>query len=346
MTDSSRSRRIALAWAVAGLAGAGLAATASEVRRYELPGSDGVPELQVVDLDAGALVQATWPGGRRAHLVWGDGRPLLAAAPAGSGDVDPGAANAIPHSRPGYGRGRIARAWLVDATGRYAHGVLGDRLEASGLRVELRDGTRAALTLDDGSVFEDLLPRVADVDGDGWEDVVLVRSYRDAGAALAVVAPIGGTLSIIAETPAIGVPYRWLNPVGVGDVDGDGRPEISYVETPHIGGVLRVGELDRDGWREEGARRGYSNHAMGSTVLEMGTVADLDGDAIAEIVLPTQDRRSLAVLSFADGRFAERQRFQNPRPIATAVRVVDLDDRGGVDIVYGLDDGRLVVIRR
>ena len=33
---------------------------------------------------------------------------------------------------------------------------------------------------------------------------------------------------------------RWLNPVGVPDLDGEERAEIAAVITPHIGGTLKV----------------------------------------------------------------------------------------------------------
>jgi hypothetical protein len=81
------------------------------------------------------------------------------------------------------------------------------------------------------------------LDGDGTEEVVMVRSYLDKGSALAVLRVSDGALGILAETPAIGQPSRWLNPVGAGDFDGDGRIEVAYVQTPHIGGILRIWRL-------------------------------------------------------------------------------------------------------
>ena len=50
-----------------------------------------------------------------------------------------------------------------------------------------------------------------------------------------------------AATPFIGTPRRWLAPVGVADLDGDGRAEIAYVETPHRDKVLMLenGQISR-----------------------------------------------------------------------------------------------------
>ncbi len=37
----------------------------------------------------------------------------------------------------------------------------------------------------------------------------------------------GNELSIIAETPPIGIPHRWLNPAGIADFDGDGVADLA-----------------------------------------------------------------------------------------------------------------------
>ena len=66
-----------------------------------------------------------------------------------------------------------------------------------------------------------------------------------------------------AATPFIGRPHRWLAPLGVADLDGDGRVEIAYVDRPHLAKVLRI-------WRYEGGRLrhladvpGLTNHRIG-----------------------------------------------------------------------------------
>ncbi|MSQ70451.1 MAG: hypothetical protein EXR27_04035 [Betaproteobacteria bacterium] len=88
----------------------------------------------------------------------------------------------LPDSRPGAGRNDIALAWLAAPTTRYAHGVLGDAIEAAALRVRLREGAELRYDLPSDSVFEDLQPRVLDLDGDGRDEIMVVRSRLDAGA--------------------------------------------------------------------------------------------------------------------------------------------------------------------
>ena len=109
------------------------------------------------------------------------------------------------------------------------------------------------------SVFVDRLARLAEVDGDGRDEVIVVRSYLDAGAALAVYEVRGGALRRMAEAPAIGRPSRWLNPVGLADFDGDGVPELAAVITPHIGGILKTYSVEGDVLVEEvGSGRGVA----------------------------------------------------------------------------------------
>jgi hypothetical protein len=255
-------------------------------------------------------------------------------------------ADALPDGETGRGVNDVAAAWLIEPTERYGHGVLGDAIEAGGLRVRLRDGAELDFRLPADSVFEALRPWVIDLDGDGRDEVIVVRSYLDAGAALAFYGVRDGEIVQLAETDPIGRAYRWLNPAGVGDFDGDGGLEIAYVETPHIGGILVILSF-RDGrLHQKGRLQGFSNHALGSRRLGLSAVLDLDGDGAEELILPAAGRRALKIVSFAGGEIRELGAIAQRAAIVTDFQLRDRDGNGRPDIAYGLADGTLVELLR
>ncbi len=241
------------------------------------------------------------------------------------------------------GRGDLTEAYLTGPTSRYRHGVLGDAIEASGLSVRSRSGAILEFKLPPDSVFEDLAPRLHDIDGDGRDEILVVRSYLDAGAALAVLGVKDGKLELIAETAPIGQPNRWLNPIGVADFDGDGRPEVALVKTPHIGGILEVYELGGRELKMEHSARGFSNHFIGSRDLDLSHLADMDGDGIADIVVPSADRSALRVVSFAGGVFKDLGESPLPARVSTRMAVIDLDSGA---FAFGLASGVLAIVHK
>ena len=252
----------------------------------------------------------------------------------------------IPHASVAFGKRNIRSAWFVSPTLRYQHGILGDAIEAGGLAVEGIDGRRHEFMLGKDSVFEDLLPRLHDIDGDEADEILVVRSYLQAGAALSVYGLRDGALVQVAEALPIGRPSRWLNPIGAADFDGDMQIELAAVITPHIGGWLVLFRQDGTRLVELGRWFGYSNHAIGSTVLGLATILDANDDGVMDIVLPAQDRSILKVVTVADGKFEELQSIKNASAISTSIVSVDLDGNGLKDIVYGLANGSLTMIRR
>ncbi len=191
--------------------------------------------------------------------------------------------------------GDIRWASYSDATTRYDHGILGDAVEAAGLRVMTTDKGPCDLNvlLPEHSVFEDVAPRIADLDGDGRNEVVVVETHRDLGAALAVYGLRGGKLVKLDATPNIGATHRWLAPVGIADLDGDGKTEIAYIDRPHLARILRVWRWSDGRLVEVAAASGLTNHRIGESDIA-GGVRDC-GQGPEMIVADTKFSRVLAV---------------------------------------------------
>ncbi|MFW2543637.1 FG-GAP repeat domain-containing protein [Primorskyibacter sp. 2E107] len=188
----------------------------------------------------------------------------------------------VTNAKPGGGRheswaphgARLTmHAGFDQLTDEYGHGILGALRDAKVLTVHLRLPGDARITcpkgvqLPEGQVFEDIAPRLADLNGDGLPEIIAVRSTVRGGASLVVFDRMGREL---AATPPIGRRNRWLAPVGVADLDGDGLVELAYVDRPHLARILRVWRFEKGSLREVAALEGYSNHQIGWDVIAGG----------------------------------------------------------------------------
>ncbi len=235
--------------------------------------------------------------------------------------------------------GGIARAWYGAPTRRYAHGILGDRIEAGEL-VAVAGGATYRADAPDGGVFEDLTPRIADLDGDGRNEVVVIESGAGAGAALGIYGLVRGQLTRLAATPPIGRTNRWRNPALIADLDGDGRPEIAEVVTPHIGGTLRIWTYGGPGRLTERAHAaGFSNHAIGSRQLGLAAALDVDSDGATDIAVPAADRRALRIVNLAGQMLHDRAAVALPAAIAWPVGAIG--NEAGAAFIVGLRGGAL-----
>jgi hypothetical protein len=289
----------------------------------------------------GDVVVVTGDGGRHRLVRRDGGFALDPAGPPPPREVRPGM---LPDGIVTHGDGEVRSAWLTRPTERYRHGILGDAIEAAGLALERADGTVLEYRLDAGSVFEDRLVRLVDLDRDGRDEAVVVRSYLDRGAALAVFSLAGDTVRRVAEVPPIGRSNRWLNPAGAADYDGDGTVELAWVETPHIGGALRLYEL-RDGRLvADHFMPGFSNHAIGTREQRLSATLDWNGDGVADLAVPDARRRSLRIIGFSGGAPRELANVAHAAPIATAILVAPPWRDGRSALVYGLADGTLVAV--
>ncbi len=214
----------------------------------------------------------------------------------------------------------ISGADFAGPTSQYPHAVLGDALEWSELRITVAgSGVTHSLPAPEGSVYEDLVPRLWDVTGDGQPEVVVVNSDQSLGARLVIYGlDDAGVPTELATTDHIGTRFRWLAPVGAQDFDGDGHIEIAYVDRPHLAKTLRVWRFIDGGLTAVAHLRGVSNHKIGEDFIS-GGVRDCGNGP--EMVLADANWRTLvAVRLTSDEITGERiAPFQGPKSFEAAL---------------------------
>jgi hypothetical protein len=182
-------------------------------------------------------------------------------------------------------------------TSKYSHGVLGDQIEAEKL-VVVRDSTFYELVLAENFVFEDIRPRLYDVDGDGDMEIITIRTDLTNGAGIAIYKIQDGEIREYSSIREIGKSNRWLNIVAIDDLDNDGIVEIVWIETPHIGGVLKIARISNGVLDVISEEAGYSNHGLGDRNLCLSVLTDQMTSKV--FYVPIQNRLKIVGFEFKD----------------------------------------------
>ena len=252
---------------------------------------------------------------------------------------------ALPGSHVAIGDGRIARAWFADPVQRLGASAIGPWV-AGALVIEDQTTRAFRLELGPDQAFEDLRPRIVDFDADGQPVVLAVRSDAVRGAALIAVSLEGeGLVRILAETPLVGHPGGWINPIGIADVTGSGRRSIAVVSSPDSQGQLQVYDYADRGFTRLFRVPGVCNHRPGQPEQDMAVIADFDGDQIADVAVPDSARTAIRILTFAGGKVGEPAGIPLPSPAATAIAGIKPEPGQRPMLLLGLEDGQLVLLR-
>lgn len=218
-----------------------------------------------------------------------------------------------------------------------ADGAPGDEVAAVGQRFDLGDGV-AELVAGDGRLLwsvqlEEPLDsvRLADVDGDGRDEVIVAGGVLEPSCVVAALDEHDG--SVLWRTPISGCLDADID---VGDVDGDGSPEIAYGELtladPPYAALLRADGTpiwsfpvsDQIHWVRvvDGAMLagGYGNSAMGA----ISRRAAADGSVVWRTMLPD------------DPDLGSGSRF--------STQVPDRDGDGFDEIAVAADDGAVYLL--
>jgi hypothetical protein len=210
---------------------------------------------------------------------------------------------------------------------RYAHGVLGDGVEATRVLWLERHSLEVLRELVQPAphVFEDIAPRLVTTNGNST--LLTVRS-----------GPQGGQLGLVAAHPTqprqlqwaalgetLGTRNRWMAP------SSDGT-RLLAVHTPHIGGVLHDYRVDGDRLVGQAVAQNVSTHRIGSRELDLAVWLG------PRLVLPQQNGLALRVLD-ARAAWAEVARVALPDRVAMTASLPN-----GKGVAALLDDGQVMMV--
>lgn len=229
-------------------------------------------------------------------------------------------------------RGRLLV--LTGPTERYPHAILGDAVEASGFAIynPAEPDSVVRVEIDTPAVIEGRRALWADFDGDGALEVQVTVSDSEGGARLIVYEETG---EIAFEGSPIGRGNRWRHQIAFGQFGG--RQLGVEVVTPHIGGIVTFNEYRGEEIANVARVSRYTSHGIGSRELEGAVALDVDGDGDLELLLPTQDRRTLVAIGVTDGEAGVEWMSAVDSPITSNIAV---GMRNGVQtIAVGTADG-------
>lgn len=203
----------------------------------------------------------------------------------------------LPEQAISISRDKRVYAQYTNPTERYNHRVMGDGVEGEQLVVVV-DSVFYELKLADNYVFEDIRPRLFDVDQDGNLEIITIRTELSQGAGIMIYKIINDQLQEYAYVPEIGQSSRWLNIVAMNDLDDDGVVELVWIQTPHIGGILKIAKIQPGELSILDELSQYSNHGYGDRNLCLSVLTQQNQEKT--FYVPTQDRTQIVGFKYTN----------------------------------------------
>ncbi|MEM8861338.1 MAG: VCBS repeat-containing protein, partial [Chloroflexota bacterium] len=228
----------------------------------------------------------------------------------------------------------------TEPTDRYAHGIMGDKLEAAAIAlIETRPELKLVSTIQvpDEFVIEGISPIWADFNGDGEREIIVTFANRVQGAQLVVYNESG---ELISWGPAIGTGNRWRHQLAVAPFGPNGEMELVDMLTPHIGGPAEFFRWEGDELVKVTEERGYTSHVIFSPNLDMVVAGRFDDSGRVTLIVPTQIRRDLGAIQHWEDGAQTVWTLPLENKLMTNIGAVPLAD-GTISLGVGLEGGSL-----
>lgn len=183
-----------------------------------------------------------------------------------------------------------------------------------------------------GGWFHWSSPAIADVDGDGSNDVVVgglngrLYAYDAAGAPVPGWSGGAPATAAVASSPA------------VGDLDGDGRNEVvvgvGAIEVPNQQGALNI--FNANGTRRCSINTRGPELSQGTAVFAAPAIGDVNGDGRMDVVFGSFDHHIRVV----DGNCRQLAIFNSKDSVWSSPALHDVGGNGTAEIFIGVDASR------
>ncbi len=226
-------------------------------------------------------------------------------------------------------------------------GRLGDNLEAQGVAVFNWDGRTLSLQdefeLPDDQVFEMLTPFITETDGADGPVLMLTVTEESKGTQIRSYSYKSGRIREKRKGP-FSDPDEWIHILGSAKLGNSERLNlVAVLISEDDDGDLELYRLDLVQTRIT-LNSSVSTHLSGSRLLETVLIGDMDRDGRIELLAPGNGRSSLLIYSLDRKRLKEKEIFSSTGKIGTNLCPGDFDGDGISDIIFGLDDGTLVIL--
>lgn len=237
---------------------------------------------------------------------------------------------------------------LTDPTDAYAHGVLGDDLEAKSFTVVNMTDNPPSVTrirMEQDWVIEGTSALFHDWNDDGEREILVTRSRSGDGGQLALYSTSGKKL---ATSASIGRSFRWRHQLAVANIllEGDTSPQPTLISvlTPHIGGVIEAFRWQGNQLVLKDRLPGFTSHIIGTRNLDMAVMGQFlphtNQRSPQNLLIPNQAKSHLGIISFSqNGPKVENSLELRNRIITNISATQDLESN--IAVAVGTSDGFL-----
>ncbi|UCF88207.1 MAG: VCBS repeat-containing protein, partial [bacterium] len=224
---------------------------------------------------------------------------------------------------------------------------LGDDVEAQGIAVYNWDGRslrlQSELVLGEDEVFETLGPFVLRTGEAGETVLMLPVTLKDKGSQVRSYTYSRGRLREKRKGPLTEADH-WIHVLGSSRLgDSDRAYLVTALLPSEDDGDLVLYRMDLANTRIT-LGSAVSTHQEGSRLLESVLIADVDRDGNTELLAPGPGMSSISIYSLERNRIREKEIFSSSGKVSTNLCPGDYDGDGISDVMFGLDDGTVVIL--